>query len=121
MGKAAHDQRWTKPDNALYSYIDGSKLDDEQGYHPHVSTRFINYSADASVVRSGKLPQLYSSRSECCGCSACMFVCPTSSILMKADEEGFDYPVVDVSSCIGCSKCLQACIFKVRQAERNRD
>lgn len=39
-------------------------------------------------------------KSRCCGCSACMSVCPRSCISMKSDGEGFLYPVTDTEQCI---------------------
>lgn len=46
---------------------------------------------------------------DCCGCTACMSVCPAGCISMKADEEGFLYPEVDTGSCIGCGLCEKVC------------
>ena len=43
-----------------------------------------------------------------------MAVCPTGSIIMEPDEEGFDYPVVNAATCIGCQKCVRICPFKER-------
>ena len=37
---------------------------------------------------------------DCCGCSACADKCPTNSISMKPDEEGFLYPEIDKSKCV---------------------
>ena len=31
----------------------------------------------------------------CCGCQACVSICPVHAIEMKENEEGFLYPVVD--------------------------
>ena len=52
------------------------------------------------------LPALADDKSSCCGCSACYAVCPVGAIEMKADEEGFLYPVI-----------LQACAFKRDQGK----
>ena len=49
-------------------------------------------------------------KSECCGCSACMEVCPTNAITMVPDEEGFIYPVVDREKCIDCMLCKKSCV-----------
>lgn len=54
---------------------------------------------------------LYETKEECCGCSACMNICPERAINMIADEEGFLYPEVRQESCIECDLCLQACAF----------
>lgn len=44
--------------------------------------------------------QIFPSKSECCGCSACKQICPKGAIAMKPDSEGFLYPQIDVSLCI---------------------
>ena len=31
----------------------------------------------------------------CTGCGACVSICPKQAITMRADSEGFLYPVVD--------------------------
>ena len=46
---------------------------------------------------------------QCCGCTACFATCPTDAIRMKADEEGYLYPVIDSSLCINCGRCLDVC------------
>ena len=48
-------------------------------------------------------------KSECCGCTACQCICPTSAIKMTADTEGFLYPVVDEDKCVGCNMCNKVC------------
>lgn len=52
-------------------------------------------------------------KENCCGCTACMAVCPKSAITMKEDSEGFIYPAVDKSRCIECGLCLNTCQYKV--------
>ena len=47
--------------------------------------------------------------SKCCGCSACVSVCPRECINMCEDKEGFLYPTVDLSNCIDCQLCEQIC------------
>lgn len=51
-------------------------------------------------------------KKECCGCTACQHVCPRGSIIMKEDEEGFLYPVIDEKKCIHCYKCEKVCPVK---------
>lgn len=50
-------------------------------------------------------------KKKCSGCSACASICPTNSISMIADEEGFLYPSVDIMKCIGCNLCDKTCPF----------
>lgn len=45
----------------------------------------------------------------CCGCTACMNICPKAAIKMEADFEGFLYPQVDESKCINCGLCEKVC------------
>ena len=73
------------------------------------STRFLNYS---EAEHANKLPELYASKQECCGCTACEFKCPVAAIRMFPDEQGFLYPTVDAARCIGCGACLKVCPMK---------
>lgn len=50
-----------------------------------------------------------SNRQDCCGCSACMNICPVNAIEMKPDTQGFLYPIVNDSTCINCGKCESVC------------
>lgn len=49
-------------------------------------------------------------KEKCCGCSACVAVCPTKCISMEEDEEGFKYPRVLKDQCIKCGKCMEVCL-----------
>ncbi len=46
---------------------------------------------------------------DCCGCTACVSVCPKSCITMKEDKEGFLYPEADRGVCINCGACIAVC------------
>lgn len=48
-------------------------------------------------------------KKECCGCTACMHVCPIKCIVMHEDEEGFLYPAIEKEKCIDCHKCEKVC------------
>lgn len=54
---------------------------------------------------------LYEKKDECCGCTACMSICPRLAITMIADEEGFLYPHINQALCVECSLCKQVCSF----------
>jgi Coenzyme F420-reducing hydrogenase, beta subunit len=55
---------------------------------------------------------------KCTGCGACSNVCPTAAITMRADSEGFSYPLIDDGKCIDCKKCKNVCpTRKENQAE----
>ena len=48
-------------------------------------------------------------KAKCTGCHACFSICPTNSIIMEADNEGFLYPTINESKCINCGKCEKTC------------
>lgn len=58
------------------------------------------------------IPILFERKEDCCGCTACYAICPVSAITMEADEEGFDYPVINRDKCVSCEMCLKVCPFK---------
>lgn len=54
---------------------------------------------------------VHNKKEDCCGCTACMNICPVKAITMVADEEGFFYPVIDEKKCIRCNMCRKTCDF----------
>ncbi len=54
---------------------------------------------------------IFSEKKNCCGCTACMTVCPEAAITMCPDEKGFLYPVVDSGKCVNCGLCMEVCSF----------
>ena len=59
-----------------------------------------------------ELPVLFDRQEECCGCTACLAVCPMQAITMEADLEGFDYPTINEQKCIKCYSCIEVCPLK---------
>lgn len=56
---------------------------------------------------------LYKNKEKCCGCEACVQVCPKGLISMQADAEGFFYPVIiDDTECVNCERCKKVCPLK---------
>ena len=94
--------------NKLYS-IDGNCLENNQ-YYKNKETAYKNYQDWGKG--SNRLPRLYETKEECCGCYACYSVCPANAVFMEEDTEGFVYPVVDLARCIGCLCCLKVFPFK---------
>ena len=45
----------------------------------------------------------------CTGCGACASVCPRECIEMKADQDGFYFPVIDMEKCVECHACENGC------------
>lgn len=56
---------------------------------------------------------------KCMGCAACASVCPTHSIAMKEDKEGFLHPKIDRKTCIKCHKCESTCPILNKETIRN--
>lgn len=48
----------------------------------------------------------------CVGCGACATACQKNAIAMRADAEGFLYPVFDNDKCVDCSLCQKVCPVK---------
>lgn len=46
---------------------------------------------------------------KCCGCSACVQICPKKCISFQQDMQGFKYPEVDDNICVKCGKCQKVC------------
>ena len=57
-------------------------------------------------------------KNNCCGCSACVQICPKQCISMAADNEGFLYPQVNSAICIDCGLCEKVCLVINQSAPR---
>lgn len=51
-------------------------------------------------------------KKQCCGCTACVSICPVNCIEMTADNEGFLYPQANADVCIKCGACDRVCPIK---------
>ena len=57
---------------------------------------------------------------QCCGCNACVQVCPKKCIKMESNKNGFLYPKINETLCINCGICLDRCpIKKEKNIEAN--
>lgn len=53
--------------------------------------------------------ELFSEKSQCCGCMACADACPKNAIAPKVDPEGFWYPEIKRELCANCGCCQTVC------------
>jgi coenzyme F420-reducing hydrogenase beta subunit len=67
---------------------------------------------ESRVKSSQKFPTLFNNECDCCGCSACLEICPKHAISMHVDENWFSYPQIDENKCINCLLCEQVCPLK---------
>lgn len=51
----------------------------------------------------------YVKKEDCCGCQACINICPLNCITRKVDKEGFTYPEIDKEICNNCGLCEKVC------------
>lgn len=56
-----------------------------------------------------KIPVLFTERFLCTGCGACFAICACGAIAMREDEEGFEYPDIDINKCVQCLRCKTVC------------
>ena len=62
--------------------------------------------------------ELFAEKKDCCGCGACMNICPKTAIHMGKDEYGFVYPKIDTEKCVECGACKQVCAFQNEPTRR---
>ncbi len=64
-----------------------------------------------------------SDRGLCCGCGACVAVCPRGALRLGRDAMGFEYPEVSPELCTDCGRCEKVCGFSaaVEASERTPD
>ena len=65
---------------------------------------------------------LIKEKSMCCGCMACVNVCPQKCIYVETDSEGFEYPKIDKNVCINCGLCKKVCPINMKlETEISKD
>lgn len=52
---------------------------------------------------------LINGKENCCGCGACVEICPRQCISLKYDSEGFLYPEMSEEKCVQCMQCKEVC------------
>lgn len=56
------------------------------------------------------MPNLHTDK-DCCGCTACVSICPKDALRMTPDTIGFVYPQINQDRCIECGLCEKVCAF----------
>lgn len=64
---------------------------------------------------------LFNDKKDCCGCWACVNICPNGAIQMVKDDEGFDFPQIDRQKCANCKLCQRVCPFKISHEEAEKE
>lgn len=50
-------------------------------------------------------------KTKCCGCEACVQICPRGCLEMAEDNQGFLYPKIMTKDCIKCGLCTKVCQY----------
>ncbi|MBR4504869.1 MAG: Coenzyme F420 hydrogenase/dehydrogenase, beta subunit C-terminal domain [Candidatus Methanomethylophilaceae archaeon] len=58
---------------------------------------------------SDVVTDLRSRGKDCCGCAACVSVCPKGAVSMVLDDEGICRSSVDILACVDCGLCSKVC------------
>ena len=58
---------------------------------------------------SRKCNHVFRDRSLCCGCGACVAVCPTEAMSLDVDGEGFLHAAICEELCVSCGRCRSVC------------
>ena len=48
---------------------------------------------------------------DCTGCQACSYVCYRNAITFERANNGYTYPLIDLSKCINCNMCKRPCVI----------
>lgn len=63
--------------------------------------------------------KIYLTEASCCGCEACVNICPKNAISMQAGTLGSLFPVIDSNLCVECGLCEKVCQYKTKPSFRS--
>lgn len=61
---------------------------------------------------------LFDKEENCCGCAACLNICPQKAIKMTANSDGYVMPEIDQNLCVECGACKRVCDFQNNTVEQ---
>ena len=53
-------------------------------------------------------------KNDCCGCGACVSVCPVGAVQIKINDFGFYAAAFDLNICIDCGRCGKVCPIGIK-------
>ena len=56
----------------------------------------------------------------CCGCEACVSICPNKCIELYYDSLGFAYPRINSNECVNCGKCDKVCPISLVKSKEQK-
>lgn len=78
------------------------------------SLKFLRNSLDAVQAYADSVSlvkNLFFKNQLCCGCGACVAMCPVSAVKVRLNNDGFYAASVDYDICISCGKCGKVCPY----------
>lgn len=113
-------------------YLNGASLkmlddtinyDMVEGKRKALADESISYLSNALAAASSSKPKvlkknIHRNNSMCCGCGACMAVCPCNAVQIKMDKDGFYSSFVDNDKCVSCGKCTKVCPYMIDQNDQ---
>lgn len=99
-------------DRIINKFEDYSRIKNKINYQKVNNILNEEMAKSIKYLESSISDTVYGNKENCCGCSACMNICPVGAIHMEVDNKGFKYPVIDEKVCIHCGMCKKVCPLK---------
>lgn len=93
--------------------VDYEKVKKKLSYERQQSLEYLNHSLKEAVSSSltHKGQNNVNDNGVCCGCGACVTVCPRHAISIVKNDDGFWQYTIDDEKCTHCGKCNTVCPF----------